>query len=273
MRQTYALEIAFVVLVIALSLVGFSSLLTGDQSWPDPYQSLHIVTSVAWLLLLLGQLVLLRQRNFRRHRVIGTSIFVAGPIVVASVSLLTVHSAAKDAIVGRADTLVVQNVAFTLEVALLMLLAFVLRRNRQVHGALLLSTALMFMAIALFFTLISYVPGFRAEGPGTPPRFAEAGQMSAIVGAVVGLLFFLRSWRTGWPWLLTSVFFLADGYVQFLVAQADQTKAMTAVVASPGRATGFVLGFTVFGALLALAWRVSQPRRPNRELMSAADSA
>ena len=43
----------------------------------------------------------------------------------------------------------VQNVAFTMEVALLVFLAFVLRKQRQVHGALLMSTALMFMVIAL----------------------------------------------------------------------------------------------------------------------------
>jgi hypothetical protein len=263
MRQTYALEIVFLVVVLAVSLVGFSSLYTGEQTGPDAYQSLHIVTSLAWLLLLLGQLVLLGQRRFARHRLVGTSIFVAGPVLVASVSLLTVHSAAKDAIAGRADTLVVQNVAFTLEVALLVLLAFLLRHNRKVHGSLLLSTALMFMVIALFFTLISYVPGYRADGSGTPPHFAEAGQTSALMGAVVGLLFFLTRWRTGWPWLLTSVFFLVDGYVQFLVAQADRTKALTVLVASIGRAPAFVLGLTIFAALLALAWRVN-PRRPTR---------
>jgi hypothetical protein len=273
MRQKYALEIAFVVLALALSLAGFSSLFTRDQAWPDAYQSLHIVTSLAWLLLLLGQLLLVRQRNFGRHRAIGTSIFVAGPIVVASVSLLTVHSAAKDAIAGRADTLVVQNVAFALEVALLIFLAFLLRHNRRVHGSLLLSTVLMFMVIALFFTLISYVPGYRAEGPDTPPRFAEAGQMSALIGALVGLLFFLRSWRTGWPWLLTSVFFLVDGYVQFLVAEADRTTALTALVASVGRAPAFLLGLTIFGALLLVAWRVKPPQRTNHELIADASSA
>lgn len=259
--QAHTLDIGFVLLVLTCSLVGFSSLFTGEHTWPDAYQSLHIVTSLAWLLLLLWQLLLVRQRNFGRHRLIGTSIFVAGPILVASVSLLTVHSAAKSAIAGRADALVVQNVAFTLEVALLILLAFLLRPNRKVHGSLLLCTALMFLVIALFFTLVSYVPGYRAEGPDSFPRFAEAGQTSALVGAVIGVLFFLRSWRTGWPWLLTSVFFLADGYVQFLVGQANQTTALTNVVASVGRPMAFLLGLALFAALLTLAWRVRSPRR------------
>jgi len=74
--------------------------------------------------------------------------------------------------------MIVQNVMVTLEVALLVFLAFALRRNRNVHGALLLSTALLFMGIAMFFTLISHVPGYRA-GPGAGPRIADAAQANA----------------------------------------------------------------------------------------------
>jgi len=37
--------------------------------------------------------------------------------LVANMALLSVHSAAKDAVAGRADVLVVQNVMATLEVA------------------------------------------------------------------------------------------------------------------------------------------------------------
>ncbi len=58
--------------------------------------------------------------------------------------------------VGKADVLLVQNVLVTLEMALLVFLAFLLRQNRSVHGSLLMSTSLLFMGIALFFTLISY---------------------------------------------------------------------------------------------------------------------
>jgi hypothetical protein len=118
MRQTHALEIVFLVLVLAVSLVGFSSLYTGEQAGPDAYQSLHIVTSLAWL--------------------------------------------------------------------------------------------------------------------------------------------------------LTSAFFLLDGYVQFLVAQADRTTALTVLVASIGRAPAFVLGLTIFAVLLGLAWRVSPARRTHRGVSAEA---
>ncbi|MHB1069069.1 MAG: hypothetical protein ACYC1W_04285 [Gemmatimonadaceae bacterium] len=181
---------------------------------------------------------------------------VAGPILIASVSLLTVHSAAKEAAAGTVDDLVVQNVTFTLELALLVFLAFVLRHNRNVHGSLLMSTALMFLVIALFFTFISYVPGYRIEGPETFTRFAKSGQMSALIGSVIGLLFFLKNIRTGWPWILVSVFFLLNGYLQMVVDQSGRTKPLTVLVGSIGEVPAFGLGLTIFADLLWMAWKV-----------------
>jgi hypothetical protein len=266
MKQRYTLEIGFLSFAIAVSLVGFSSLALGARRHLDAYHVLHIVTSLAWLVLLLSQLVLLRRLGFRRHRTIGLAIFVAGPVLVASLSLLTVHSAAKDAGVGRADMLVVQNVTFALEVALLILLAFMLRHRPKVHGALLLSTALMFLAIALFFTLVSYVPGYRAEGSLTAPRFAAAAQASALTCSVIGLVFFLKDWRNGWPWLLTATFFSLNGYLQMLVDQIDRTKPLTVLVASIGRVPAVALGLTISLAVLGAAWRVKPAARTGRRL-------
>lgn len=262
MKRQYTLELAFLLLVIAVSLVGFSSLLRGDEAALTGYHVLHIVTSLTWLLLLLGQLQFVRQRRLDRHRLIGASIFGVGPILIASLVLLTVHSAGREAAAGTVDDLVVQNVTFTLQVALLVLLAFAFRRNRKVHGALLLSTALMFLAIALFFTLISYVPGFRIEGPETFDRFAKSGQASALINAVIGLLFFLRSGRTGWPWLLVAAFFFANGFLQAAVAQRGATQAWTVWVGAIGELRGFCVALVVYAGLLWSAWKLSSAPAP-----------
>lgn len=232
MAHKYTLELLFLLLAIAMSVVGFSSLYTGEQTGPDAYQALHIITSFTWLLLLLGQLVVVRQHRFQLHRTVGMSIFLAGPVLVATLTMLSVHSAAKDAGVNRPDVLVVQNVMVTLEVALLVLLGFILRRNRILHGSLLMSTALLFMGIALFFTLISYVPGYRIEGPETFSRFADAAQTSSIVGSLIGVLLFLARRRNGWPWLLASSFFFANGFLQMYIARTDRTTALTQLVGS-----------------------------------------
>lgn len=255
MRQRYTLEIAFLLVVIVTSLVGFSSLVRGENATLTGYHVLHIITSLAWLSLVLGQLLLVRQHRFDRHRAIGQGIMVVGPILIASVSLLTVHSAGREAAAGTVDDLVVQNVTFTLELALLVLLAFVLRRNRNVHGALLMSTTLMFLVIALFFTFISYVPGYRIEGPETFDRFAKSGQTSALIGSVIGLLFFLRNVRNGWPWLLVSLLFILNGYLQMLVGRGGHTQAWTMAVGSISEPLGFGLGLIGFAGLLWFSWK------------------
>jgi hypothetical protein len=263
-RRKYTLEMVFLSMVIALSLVGFSSLFVGEKTTLTAYHFLHIVTSVSWLLLLFGQLVAIRQRSFQLHRTAGKSIFVAGPVLVATLTLLSVHSASKDAVAGRADNLLAQNVMTTVEVALLIFLAFLLRRNRNVHGAFLMSTSLMFMGIALFFTFISYVPRFKIEGPETFSRFADAGQTGATIVLVTGLLFFLKNWRTGWPWILAGSFFTLNGLLQVYLDSTDNTKPLTAIVASIGRAPAFVLSLVIFAALLWLAWRFDPAKRTRR---------
>lgn len=263
MNDKYAPEMIFLALVIALSVTGFSSLYLGKHDGPSAYQQLHIITSLGWLLLLLSQLALVSQQHVHRHRVIGQSIFLAGPVLVATLTLLCVHSAAKDAVRGRADMMVVQNVMVTLEVALLIFLAFMLRKNRMVHGALLLSTALLFMGIALFFTLVSYVPGFRVDGPDTFHRFGEAIQASSYAVGLIGLLFFLRNQRTGWPWLLAGSFFFLNGFLQMIVARIDATKPLTLLVASMGEAPAFGLSLLIFAALLWLAWRFGAQKQPS----------
>lgn len=273
MRHKYTLEMGFLLMVIAMSLVGFSSLLLGEQPALTGYHYLHISTILAWLLLLLGQLVLLRQRSFRRHRAIGKSIFIAGPLLIASLTLLSVHSASKEAAAGLADDLLAQNVVTTMEVALLVLLAFVLRRNRDLHGSFMMSTSLPFMGIALFFTFVSYVPRFKVEGPETFSRFAEAGQAISLILILVGLLFFLRNWRTGWPWVLASLFFTLNGLLQAYLDGTGRTKPLTGLVASIGRAPAFGLSLTIFGALLWLAWKVAPAQRTKQRVVEVATSA
>lgn len=264
MTRKYSPELVFLLTVIALGLIGFSSLSRSEYPALTAYHYLHISTSLAWLLLLLGQLVAVRQNRFDLHRTIGTSIFFAGPVLVASLTLLTVHSAANDAAADQADDLLVQNVGVTAEMALLVFLAFLLRQNRNLHGALLMSTSLLFMGIAMFFTLISYVPGYRIEGGEieTSSRFADAGQAISIVCFVIGLLFFLRNWRTAWPWLFAGSSFTVNAFLQMYLDQTGRTKPLTIVVASIGRAPAFGLSLLIFGALLWMAWRVVPAKRP-----------
>jgi hypothetical protein len=254
MRYTVTPEIIFTVLVIALALAGFSGLYLGPAPRANAYHHVHVATCLGWLGLLLAQLVFLSRRRFRHHRAFGLSIFGVGPLLVATSVLLAVHSATRDAIAGRADVMVVPNVMGTLELALLIVLAFWLRGRREIHGALLMATSVLFMGTALFFTLIGFVPAYRIDGPGTFHRFAEAGDAATWAVALVSLGFFLRHRGAGWPWLLPGVFAVSNGLVQAIVAQNQGTMALTRVVAACDPAIAFVVSLLGYASLLWLVW-------------------
>lgn len=245
----YIPERVFLGAVLALSVGGFWNLYLGGGS-PHAIHHLHATTSFAWLVLLLVQTTLVAGNRYRHHRTLGMVVLLLGPLLVATSALLTVHSARRGIASGDGDALIVQNVMVTLELAALIVLGFALKRNRQLHGACLQATAVLFMGIALFFTLTSLVPGFRIEGPGTFHRFALAASVGEYVSVGAGILFFTRHGRNGWPWLLAGAAFLLNGVVQQWLEQGDLIQPLTAAVAAINQTAAFVVAFAVMLVLL-----------------------
>lgn len=260
MARRHRFEFAFLLAVLLLGVAGFSGLYLGDHAGPDGFQNLHVATSIGWLALLTTQWWVIRRRHAGLHRTIGSAVHAAAPVLVGTLVMLTVHSASKAAAVGRADPMVMQNVTVALEVALLLFLAILLRRQREVHGALMLGTALLFMGIALVFTLIGYVPWFQGGGPAGAPRFGEAAGVATGVVGLLGVAFHLADRRTGWPWLLAGSFFVVNALLQFALASAGATEALTMMVSSIDRAPAFALGTLAFAIALLLARRVTLVR-------------
>lgn len=140
----------------------------------------------------------------------------------------------------------------TLQLGLLILLAFVLRRRRALHGAFLLGTAIAFLGIALFFSLIGFVPAFRIEGPETFHRFASAAATGQAVCLAVGLLFVIKDRRHGWPLLLAAAFFPLNEGVRAFLASRDLIGPLTEFVGALDPTATFVGSLAVFLALLAV---------------------
>ena len=147
---------------------------------------------------------------------------------------------------GEGDALFVQNVMGTLELGFIILMAFILKKNRKLHGAFLLSTALLFMGVALFFTLIGFVPHFKIEGPETFYRFATAGATARYVSLFIGILFFLKDRKNGWPLLLVGSFLTLNDYINTFLTEYDLIRPLTEFVGS------FNPIFTFFGSFLVL---------------------
>ena len=260
----YFFEHVLIAATMLLSVSGFWNIYLGQNAAPNPYHHLHLVTDVIWLFLLLYQLRLIGNKRFADHRRVGVAVLIIGPLLFATTAMLSVHSAHKGLVSGQGDPLFVQNVGVTLELGLLILLAFVLRKRRKLHGAFILSTAILFMGIALFFTLISFVPQFKIEGPETFYRFGTAAMASQAICLVVGVLFFVKDFRHGWPFLLAGSFFVLNELVRSVLTTNKLIEPLTEVVGSMSETFTFIGGFALLLALLAAtgmrrSWKTARP--------------
>jgi hypothetical protein len=250
--RAYPLESLLVGATTLLTIAGFWNTYFGPESNANPYHHLHVVTNFTWLTLLLCQLALIGNGNYSTHRRLGLSILMVAPLLVASTTLLSVQSAQKGLASGQGDFMIVQNVMGTLELGLIILLAFALRRRRQLHASFLVSTALLFMGIAMFFSLIGFVPGFKIEGPETFYRFGKALTTIQYGCLAIGLLFFVKSPKSGWPFLMVGSFFLLNEFIKSLLIQRDLIQPLTETVGSINQPLAFAGSF-VFLLLLLIA--------------------
>ena len=133
-HKRYLLEYSLLVVVVLLCVPGFWNIYFGADARPTFYQNLHVATSLSWLFLLLYQLILIGKKQNANHRRLGLAILFFGPLLFATTALLSVHSAHKGIVSGEGDFLLVQNVMGTLELGLIILLAFIFRRKRKVDA-------------------------------------------------------------------------------------------------------------------------------------------
>lgn len=234
----------FLTIVLLLSITGFWNIYFGPDSNPTFYQNLHVVTTFIWLGLLLIQLIYVESKKNALHKRLGKSIFVVGPLLIATLMLLSVHSASKAAARGEADMLAIQNMFPAIEIAIIILLAFHFRKNRVLHGHLLMSTSLLFFGIALFFTLISFIPGYQIEGPETFYRFETASITATYISIAFGILLFIIQGKSSWPWLLVGVLFFINDCISQSIEEADKLVSLTASIGSINEYAAF------FGTLL-----------------------
>jgi hypothetical protein len=257
--RQYRPEFGLIAAAMLISVLGFWDIYFGADAAAQPHHHLHIATAFIWMGLLLAQLTLIASGSRRKHRKVGLAVLVAAPLLVATTAMLSVHSAHKGLTSGEGDFLIVQNVMGTLELGLFIFLAFLLKKRRQLHGSLLLSTTILFLGIALFFVMISFVPQFRIEGPETFYRFQMAAITGQTISFTVGFLFFVRDRRNGWPYLAAGCCFFFNEAVRSWLTNRTLIEPLTERVGSMSQPLTFVAAFALMLLLLATT---ALPRRP-----------
>lgn len=258
-NRHYIFEIALIAVVIVISVAGFWNIYFGTEADPQPHHHLHFATVFIWMGLLLTQLILIVRRSYQMHRKVGLAVLIAGPLLVATTAMLAVRSAHKGVVSGEGDFMIIQNTMATLELGLLIFLAFLLKNRRKLHGSLLLSTTILFMGIALFFALTSFVPPFRTESfDPTFDGFRLAGNAGQITCLTVGFLFFIRDPKNGWPFLAAGFCFPFNDAIYSLLTSLGLIDPLTEIVGSMSQTLAFI---TTFALLFSLLAATALPRR------------
>ena len=263
--RPYAAELLLVLFTLVVGVLGFWTIYVGPTADPQPHHHLHVATTFGWMGLLLAQILLLARRKRTNHRRLGFAVLIAGPLLVGSAALLTVHSARSAVASGEEDFLIVQNILGTLWLALILFMAFAFKKRRKLHGALLSSTLIQFLGPALFFALIAFAPPFRIEGPETFYRFQTAGMTGFAIILLIVLLLFAKDWRNNWAYLFSAASYLVAEAGKAMLGRMELIDPVTQAVASPSEAAAFIIALAIMFALLIRTVLPTTPRKRLRE--------
>ena len=244
--KKYFLEYLLIITTILLTVSGFWNIFFGADAKPNPYQSIHFIINFSWLFLMLYQLSLIGNNQAIKHKRVGLSILFFGPLLVAEAVVLAIHSAHRNLGSAEGDFMIVQNASAPLEIGLIIFLAFILRKRRKIHAAFLIGTVVLMLGISIFFLLLAVAPELIGYG--------------MYITFFVGLLFFLKDRRNGWPTLLSSSFFILNDFIFSILNKYDLIRPLTDFVGSRNQLIAFFVSFIVLLFLL-IATGITNKRR------------
>ena len=234
--KKYFLEYLLIITTILLTVSGFWNIFFGVDAKPNPYQTIHFIINFSWLFLMLYQLSLIGSNQVIKHKRVGLFILFFGPLLIAQAVVLAIHSAHRNLGSAEGDFMIVQNASAPLEIGLIILLAFILRKRRKIHAAFLMGTVVLMLGISIFFLLLAVAPELIGYG--------------MYITLFVGLLFFLKDRRNGWPTLLSSSFFILNDFIFSILNKYDLIRPLTDFVGSRNQLIAFLVSFIILLSLL-----------------------
>ena len=234
--RNYFFEYLLIITTILLTLSGFWNIFLGANAKPNYHQTVHFIINLSWLFLMLYQLSLIGTKQPIRHKRVGLSVLFFGPLLFAQAVVLAIHSAHRGFVSGEGDFLIVQNVLVPIELGLIILLAFILRKRRKIHAAFLISTVVLMLGISIFFFLLAVAPALIGYG--------------MYITLLVGFLFSLKDRRNGWPILVCSSFFIINDFIYSILDKNGLIAPLTEFVGTRNELISFFVSFFVLLFLL-----------------------
>jgi len=192
-------------LALLTAIIGFYPSYFGRLTQTDVAHHFHGLTATAWMLLLITQGWLFRQRRWTLHRRLGRGSLLLAPLFLVS-GLLMIHAMLRSAN-GFSQTfgarLAFVDMTTLAYFALAYGLAIRWRKNRPIHARLMASTAVLVLPPALARVLAGLVPGITS--------FASAFNWSYIITELIVLALIIHDvrsdrWRAPYPALLALLF-------------------------------------------------------------------
>jgi hypothetical protein len=198
----------WMIALLAILLIGF---------WPSYFSRLtepmhvtlhlHSIAMLAWVLLLIAQSWLIRNRKLSQHRVLGRASFLMAPLVVITGIWVNFHfqGRVEDPLATRAQAIFWFGFFLPLLFALLYVQAIRHRRNMNLHARYMVLTALVFL-----------IPGLgRALNNTLEPFGLWIPTFLQLMGFTLGiaLWWMIQDWRRQkpwWPQLVFSVLWAAN---------------------------------------------------------------
>lgn len=160
-QPLYPRAVFYFLLLLATAIAGFWGSYFSRLAQNDLVRHVHAATAFAWVLLLIAQAWLMRQRKLSMHRRLGRTSLALAPLFVVSglfmVQQMLAHPSPFAQAVGAQLTFV--DLTSLAWFAIAYLLALRYRRETAVHARYMASTALLVLPPALARVLGMHVPG------------------------------------------------------------------------------------------------------------------
>lgn len=215
-----------VVLVIGFWKSYFAKLGTGEVHWTHHF---HAIAMLAWVLLLISQSWLIRNRRNTQHRALGKLSFVIAPAVFLSAIAVNNYFPTQAKNILDPDSLGIFWFGYFLAVlfAVLYVQAIRYRRTMQLHARYMVATGLVFLNPGLIRVVFTYIAPL---GVWVPTFF-----QLFFVPLLIGLWLMALDLRKGaphQPFLVFSVLWAINLVIWLLVAKWEWWRSFAESMAS-----------------------------------------
>lgn len=158
---------ALVVALLLLSFLAFWIPYFSQLSAASRYVHAHVATTLAWMLLLIVQPLLMRAGRHDLHRALGKATYLLVPLLLAASIMTSNHRMSQPGVINQPEMqqLLVLHIVSPLLFAGFYLAALARRREPAVHARWMLATAFL-----LIDPVVARVLGFHI------PQWADAGE-------------------------------------------------------------------------------------------------